>query len=178
LFNVPTVSAITAEGVVLILEAGNNRIHAVDINGNPVRHFSNQTEQYFLPFTQTGGEGTQYLDLAVEFSGFIYVLSYKNPVYRLDIYRQDQSGTDPISTTTGFNAAKLVVDYWRNVYSLNYEVLKLPNGTLPAVTEPSISQWIPTAPPPCQGPPTLATVHLPSRKRLLHRRNFWKVVSA
>ncbi len=178
LFDTPTVSAITPEGVVLILEAGNNRLHAVDICGNPVRHFSKQPEQYFLGFTQTGGAGTQYLDLAVEFSGFIYVLSYRNPVYRLDIYHQDQTGTDPISTTTDFNAAKLVVDYWRNVYSLNYEVLKLSNGTVPAVTEPSISQWIPTAPPPCQGPPTVATVRSPSRKRLLRRRNFWKVVPA
>ena len=80
LFDAPTVTAITAEGTVLIIESGNNRIHAVDIAGNPVRVFSKQPVGYFFNFSQTGGAGTQYLDVAVEFSGFIYVLSFKNPV--------------------------------------------------------------------------------------------------
>jgi hypothetical protein len=116
-----------------------------------VQLFSKQPEHYFLNFSATGGPETQYLDVAVEFSGFIYVLSSSNSSYRLDIYNVDQSGTDPISTTQGFNAAKVTVDYWRNVYSLNYEVL-LTNGSLPknGVTEPSISEWIPTTPPPCE----------------------------
>ncbi len=44
------------------------------------------------------------------------------------------------------NADKLTVDLWRNIYSLNYEVLKLPDGSQPDITEPSISQWVPSAP--------------------------------
>ena len=184
LFNTPTVSTITSDGVILILESGNNRIHALDLSANPVQHFKSQPTQYFLNFSVTGGSGTQYLDMAVEFSGFIYVLSYSNSVYRLDIYHPDQNGTNPISTTMGFNAAKVTVDYWRNVYSLNYEVLKRPDGSLPAngITEPSISQWLPTTPPPCEGQADvtwqqskkqqLAAIRSP--RRPLRRRDFWR----
>jgi hypothetical protein len=184
LFNTPTVSTITSDGVILILESGNNRIHALDVAANPVQHFKNQPTQYFLNFSATGGGGTLYLDMAVEFSGFIYVLSVSNSVYRLDIYHPDQSGTNPISTTMGFNAAKVTVDYWRNVYSLNYEVLMTPNGSLPAsgVTEPSISQWIPATPPPCEGQAAVAGrfqkqqqfASLGSPRRPLRRRDFWR----
>ncbi len=183
LFNTPTVSTITSDGVLLILESGNNRIHAVDLAANPVQFFKNQSTQYFLNFSETGGAGTQYLDIAVEFSGFIYVLSVSNSVYRLDIYHPDQTGTSPICTTMGINAAKVTVDYWRNVYSLNYEVLKMPNGSLPnGITEPSISQWIPTAPPPCDapqsvrrsGPKRQQMAALASPRRPLRRRDFWR----
>lgn len=197
LLDTPATATVTADGVVLVLEAGNNRIHALDIHGNPVRFFKNQLSQYFLNFSQTGGTGTAYLDIAAEFTGFIYVLSsftsdQANYQYRLDIYASDQRGTNPICTTMGFNAAKVAVDYWRNVYSLNYEVLKLPNGNFPAngVTEPSISQWIPTAPPPCElgglppgrkdPMPRLPWPHRQTSsgahdgKRLLRRRDFWR----
>jgi hypothetical protein len=177
LLNGPSAATITADGVILILEAGNNRIHALDASGNPIRHFSNQPEPYFLTLSATGGPGTEYLDIAVEFSGFIYVLSSSNSVYRLDIYSPSQSGTAPFATTMNLNAAKVTVDYWRNVYSLNYEVLML-NGALPpsGVTEPSISQWIPTTPQSCQG----GLSFLPSRRknvakqRLLRRRDLWR----
>ncbi|HXE12459.1 MAG TPA: hypothetical protein VN633_10085 [Bryobacteraceae bacterium] len=192
LMDTPTAATISADGVVLVLEAGNNRIHAMDIYGNPVRYFKKQATPYFLNFSQTGQQGTQYLDIAAEFTGFIYVLSsftsdQTNYQYRLDIYASDQTGSDPISTTTGFNAARLAVDYWRNVYSLNYEVLKLPNGNLPpsGITEPSISLWVPTTPPPCdvggENPPPghgrpphkCPKPHRPPH-RLLRRRDFWR----
>jgi hypothetical protein len=92
-----------------------NRIHAVDVSGNPVRHFTKQAVPYFLNLTETGGANTQYLDIAAEFSGLIYVLSISSGVYRLDIYQPGLGGTTPLSTTMGFNAAKVTVDYWRNV---------------------------------------------------------------
>jgi hypothetical protein len=180
LFSAPTVATITAEGVILIVEAGNNRIHAVDAAANPLPLFRRQPEPYFLNFSATGGAGTQYLDVAAEFSGFIYVLSSSSSVYRLDIYHAEQTGTEPISTTTGFYAAKVTVDYWRNVYSLNYEVLMI-NGALPPknVTEPSISQWVPTTPPPCEGNPAVSGSMpsrrvVPSGKRWLRRRDLWR----
>ena len=175
LLNTPVVAAVNAQGTLIVLEATNNRLHALDINGNPVQLFTNQPEAYFFYFSQTGGADTEYLDCAVEFSGLIYVLSRTfggSSVYRLDIYATDQRGTNPISTTMGFNVSKITVDYWRNVYSLNYEVLKLPNGSLPAVTEPSISQWLPTAPPPCESPAISARVSMPGRP--LRRRDLWR----
>ncbi len=47
----------------------------------------------------------------------------------------------PVSTTTNINAAKLAVDFWRNVYTLNYEVLPLSG---PGRTEPTVSLWVPS----------------------------------
>jgi len=152
----------------------------VDAVGNPVRLFTKQPQPYFLNFSATGGPETHYLDIAAEFSGFIYVLSSSASIYRLDIYDLEQSGTNPISTTLGFNAAKVTVDYWRNVFSLNYEVLMI-NGSLPtnSVTEPSISEWIATTPRPCEGGRgriSATLVHgyqsAPLPKRPLRRR-FW-----
>lgn len=176
LFNGPAAATITADGVILVVEAGNNRIHAVDAAGNPIRHFSNQPEPYFLNLSETGGSGTEYLDIAVEFSGFIYVLSSSNSVYRLDIYNPDQTETTPFCTTMGFNAAKVTLDYFRNVYSLNYEILMV-NSALPpsGITEPSVSQWLPVTPPSCGGvispPPPRRHVE---RGRLLRRRDLWR----
>jgi hypothetical protein len=181
-FNNPTVAAITAEGTILIVEKGNNRIHAIDASANPVPLFTKQSQKYFFPFSATGGASTQYLDIAVEFTGFIYVLSTNNSVYRLDIYHPDQSGTNPITTTMGFNAAKVTVDYWRNVYSLNYEVLMI-NGAIPpsGITEPSVSQWLPITPPPCDGQVSAPRPPQPPRQhhtrhnpRRPLRRDFWK----
>jgi hypothetical protein len=93
-------------------------------------------------------EGATYLDLAVEFTGYIYILSQDtSQVFRLDIYHPNQTGTNPICTTRNINAGRLTVDFWRNVYTLNYEVLQLPNnGGYNGVTEPSVSLWIPPPP--------------------------------
>ena len=148
LIDQPAAIAISADGVILILEAGNNRIQALDIGGNPVRHFTKLTgagaSPYYLPLTATDHRWI-YLDIAVEYTGYIYVLSYRTDtfVYQLDIYHPQQSSSQPIATTTSINAARLVVDFWRNVYTLNYEVLTLPNGSSAGLTEPSVSLWTP-----------------------------------
>jgi hypothetical protein len=144
----PQAACITAEGAILVLEesATNNRIQAFDLGGNPVPYFKQQKSPYFLHLPAT--EGSTYLDMAIEFTGYIYVLSRSSspPVFRLDIYHHSQSDTQPICTTKGMNAARLTVDFWRNVYTLNYEVLKLPSGQIPARTEPSLSFWVPPPP--------------------------------
>jgi len=173
LFSQPVAATVTADGVILVLESGNNRIHALDVSANPVRYFSRQPTPYFFNLTATAGPNTQLLDIAVDFSGMVYVLSLSNGAYRLDIYPHDSVLTSPLSTTMNFNVAKIAVDYWRNVYSLNYEIL-MQNGALPTsgVTEPSISQWIPVAPPPCGTAPQLPSnpgPAMPDRRRLLKR---------
>ena len=144
----PIAACITAEGAILVLEdsTANNRIQALDLGGNPVPYFKAQRDPYFLYLSAT--EGSTYLDLAVEFTGYLYVLSRSGspPVFRLDIYHPAQSDTQPICTTRGMNAARLNVDFWRNVYTLNYEVLKLPSGQIPPRTEPSVSFWAPPPP--------------------------------
>jgi hypothetical protein len=94
----------------------------------------------------------EYLDLACEPEGFIYVLSYVRPGdkrsdYRLDIYNPDGThlARTPKEGTTadGVNAAKITVDHWRTLFTLNYERISGPGGR----PEPSISQWSPSAPP-------------------------------
>jgi hypothetical protein len=77
----------------------------------------------------------------------MYVLKYLTPAagavlpsdYRLDIYNPDGSFLVQVS---GLAAAGLHVDIWRDVYTLNYEILQ---GT--GRTEPSVSLWIPSTPP-------------------------------
>jgi hypothetical protein len=103
----------------------------------------------FKPVTPLKEENSPvtYLDMAVEYVGYLYVLSYITQQglyqYRLGIYTPEG---DWLCRTTGVNASKLDVDFWRNAYTLNYERLTYPDGTLPAVTEPSVSQWIPSTP--------------------------------
>ncbi|MBS1831181.1 MAG: hypothetical protein JST65_00630 [Acidobacteria bacterium] len=146
LIDSPVASAISPDGVILILEAGNNRIQAFDLGANPVRHFTKQSSPYSLTLSATDpAQGWQYLDLAVEYTGYLYVLSYNQTtfVYRLDLYHPQQTDTNPISTTQNINAARLTVDFWRNVYTLNYEVLQLPGGAAAGLTEPSVSLWTP-----------------------------------
>ena len=144
LLSAPTAAAISADGIVLVLEQGNHRIQALDVGANPVPYFKQQNQPYFLTLTATASGDEQYLDLAVEYTGFLYVLSLNQATrrYRMDIYHPDQTGTAPISTTFDVNAGRLAVDFWRNVYTLNFEVLQF-NGAVPAVTEPSVSLWTP-----------------------------------
>lgn len=139
----PVHAALTAQGTILILESSNNRIQAFDPGGNPVPHFANGA--YFVPLKDPAGTAT-YLDLAVEYSGYLYVLSYTGSglfTYHLDLYTP---GGAWLARTTGVNADKLAVNYWRDLFTLNYQVLKLPSGAIPNKTEPSVSHWIPSTP--------------------------------
>ncbi len=86
-----------------------------------------------------------YLDFGVEHKGYIYVLSYGNngdqaSDYRMDIYEPDGTW---LVRTTNIPADKLTVDLWRNIYTMNYELLLGPSDR----SEPSISEWIPPTPP-------------------------------
>jgi hypothetical protein len=148
LMRAPVAAAVSSDGVILVLEGsdGNNRIQAFDAGGNAVPYFQKQPRPYFLQLP--AGSNALYLDLAVEYSGYLYLLSSgDNDVHRLDIYHAQQAGAAPICSTVGINAARLAVDFWRSVYTLNYEILRLPDGSIPpTLTEPSISLWLPPAP--------------------------------
>jgi hypothetical protein len=143
--NGPKLAALAPDGTILILETKNNRIQAFDLSANPKRHF--KQGKYFVPLTDPHDSGVTYLDLGVEYSGYFYVLSFTGQpgsyVYRLDLYTPKG---DWLARTTEFNAARLAVNYWRDVYTLNYQVLTLPDGSLPNITEPSVSHWIPSTP--------------------------------
>jgi len=135
----PIAVDVTGDGVVLVLEQDNSRIQAFDVYGNPVPYFPNHSP--FAPL-QAEQPAPVYLDMSVTDDGWIYVLSYVNTGskatdYRLDLYTS--SGAF-LSRTIGVNGAKIVVDSWRRVYTLNYESFLGPGSR----TEPSISQWIPS----------------------------------
>lgn len=90
-----------------------------------------------------------YLDVAVETKGFIYVLSHvndgaKTSDYRLDIYQPDGTPLTPDkgSHNGQVNAARMTVNQWRTLFTLNYEQMAGRDGR----PEPTISQWIPSTP--------------------------------
>ncbi len=92
------------------------------------------------------GKTIQYLDIATEDKGYIYVLYFENAgntasQYMLDIYNPDGSVLldAPLS---GLAAAKMSVDQWRTLWTLNYETFLGPNNR----TEPTVSGWIPSTP--------------------------------
>ena len=150
------VAVAVIDATILILEDGNQRIQAVDVSGNPVLIFQNGTSNIV---TLEQGTGITYLDLGVEGMGYLYVLSFVNDGmtaedYRLDIY--DPQGNF-LTRTTGVAAARLAVDTFRNVYTLNYEVV----ANAPRI-EPSLSQWNPSTPGGCPTPPMTPSVSCPT----------------
>ncbi|HEX8734772.1 MAG TPA: hypothetical protein VF721_05570 [Pyrinomonadaceae bacterium] len=104
---------------------------------------------------RTGPDQTNlnYLDMAVEAQGYMYILSYiydgaAATNYLLDVYNPD--GTflfrSPDATKSNVRqnivAGRIAVDIWRNLYALNYEMIKGLNGG----TQPGLAHWTPTPP--------------------------------
>ena len=140
----PAAIAIGIDGVVLVLETNNKRIQAFDVNCNPVANYfsNNGTKSCFLNLPDK--PNTQYLDLAVEAKGYLYVLTEENGGhdandYVLTIYTPDGG---QLVATRGVTAAKLALGLDRSMYTLNYELIIGKNKR----TEPSVSFWIPPAP--------------------------------
>jgi hypothetical protein len=124
-------------------------IAAFDFKGNPVYCFSVVDKvgpQPVMPLRTQGSSSVVPLDLSVESKGYIFVLKYLMPNsgavlpsdYLLDIYWPDGSF---LTQVAGLAAARLQVDLWRNLFTLNYEIVQ---GS--GRTEPSVSQWIPSTP--------------------------------
>ena len=58
--------------------------------------------------------------------------------------RADVGPAGVASVANAWYAAKIAVDFWRNVYALNYEVIPVQEGGAPGFTEPSVSLWVPS----------------------------------
>jgi hypothetical protein len=136
-----------ASDAILVLEAGSTRrVQAFDCFGSQALIFDGK-KSATMDLRGTGSTAVEYLDMAVEATGYIYVLSFQGtgvaPAdYRVDIYSPKGEW---LSQTGGVAAARLAVDRWRNLFTLNYEVLPGPRGP-----EPSISEWIPSTPHACE----------------------------
>ena len=106
-----------------------------------MEHFSGQSDPFAALIADDAS--VVYVDLAHDALGYLFVLSYVNDGataadYRLDIY--DPDGTF-LTRTTGIAAARMTVDPFRTLYTVNYEAI----AGAPRV-EPSLSQWIPSTP--------------------------------
>jgi hypothetical protein len=118
---------------------------AFDVKGNPVNCFAGGI--WLAGLHPEGTANVVVVDLSIESKGYLYVLKYLEPAtssqvlagdYRLDIYNPD--GTF-LAQVAGLAAARLQVDLWRNLFTLNYEILQ---GS--GRTEPSVANWIPSTP--------------------------------
>ena len=149
LINGVTGATITKDGTLLLLEQGNNRIQAMDLGINPVRYFAKAPTPYLLPLAELPlDQGWRHLDIQADFTGLLYLLSFNtgSGVYRLSIYDQLTTLQNAISVTDGVIAARIGLDHWRDLYTLNFEPIVVQgSGTKPALTEPSVSLWTPCA---------------------------------
>jgi hypothetical protein len=135
---------------------------AFDKHGNPGHCFADDATT--APLRTEGTATVTLVDLAVEATGYTFVLKYLTPTsgavtaddYRLDVYKPDGSFVVQVG---GLAAAALHVDLWRNLYTLNYEIVA---GS--GRTEPSVSRWIPS-PPDRPGPVRLRPGGPPVRGR-------------
>jgi hypothetical protein len=146
----PVGVAITVTAMVVVLEAGANQLQSFDLTGNPVAYFgTDQTNlSYYAPLSS--GANDTLLSLAVDGQGWFYVLSYTGDGsqvsdYAVDVY--DVHGTHVVRSP-GLNAATFDVDYWRNIFALNYALVANTDGTphvdaATGVVEPSTSICIP-----------------------------------
>lgn len=137
----PQALTVSRTGAVLILEgAGTARsIKAFDVFGNPWLYFKNGTVSSFA----LKEEDAKWLDIAIDDTEMVYILSYTGTGmlqndYRLDVYDKDGSH---VFRNVGISVARMVVDKWRRIYSLNQETMK---GS-PTV-EPTVSVWMPSSP--------------------------------
>jgi hypothetical protein len=139
LLNAPVAVAVR-DATILVLETGNARIQAFDVSANPVKVFKNGTSAT-VELEKTAD--VEYLDIAVEGLGYMYVLSAANGGLSVDDYRLDvfTPQGNLLSRTIGVAAARMAVDTFRNVYTLNFETL----AGAPRV-EPTLSQWVPSTP--------------------------------
>jgi hypothetical protein len=137
----PQALTVSRSGAILILEgAGTSRsIKAFDVFGNPWLFFKNGTVSSFA----LQEEDAKWLDIAIDDTEFIYVLSYTGSGmlrndYRLDVY--DKQGSR-VFRNVGISVSRMVVDKWRRLYSLNQETMK---GS--PIVEPTVSVWMPNTP--------------------------------
>jgi hypothetical protein len=136
LFNNPIAVAVTPGGGFVMLEQGNARVQAFDVNGNPLPLFKGQPF-----FALRSAPQPAYLDIAVSAAGLIHVLGSQNGGtavndFFLDIYDADGR---PLNQTFGVNAARIAIGAGQTLYTLNFDSLTGPGGR----TEPTISAWRP-----------------------------------
>ncbi len=122
LLSQPVAVAITGSGAVLVLERGNQRVQAFDLEGNSLAAFNGKAV--------VAVSGTDLRDLSVGPVGDLYVLG-GNGVEVLS------AGGASICSIKGLEAARIAVDYRGLIYALEEGGIVGESGSL----EPGISVW-------------------------------------
>ena len=169
----PIAVSCSYDGTILILDSYTNeqtqdsytRIQAFDLLGRPVSTFFDDDENP-TPFLELPTDNVTYLDMVAvgnKKMTYMYVLYYEGDGsdvqdYKVAIYQYgDQPpATNPLVTTSGVPAARIQVDMWHTLYTLNYEMItdgegnpSGPSGTNVGPngrTVPSVSSWEPPLP--------------------------------
>ena len=168
---IPVAVTCSYDGTILVLEQLSSqefsmaRLQAFDLNGNPVNCFQDSSGKP-SPFLLLPASVT-YLDVAAvgdNYTTYLYVLYYANDGshasdYNMSIYQYGQGAPkgNLLVTTTDIPAARLNVDMWHTLYTLNYAMTQDGKGnnagpsggtgTGPAGrTVPSVSEWLPPIP--------------------------------
>lgn len=123
----------------LVLEEVNSRIQAFSVTNASVTYFDGAEYIRLNQGQDTPNTKVTYLDMSLEYGGYIYVLSYtgsgdKWQDYRMDLYEPNGKF---LTRVQGVPAAKLVVDKWRVVYTENFELMEGPQQR----PEPTVSAW-------------------------------------
>jgi hypothetical protein len=160
----PQLAAVAPDQTLLVLEGGNSRIQAFSSGGHPVKKWPATATPYWIPlYTDSDDIDVTYMAMSIELKGYIYVLLRDGDggtagQFRLDVYSPEGTHLFRQCSTIGGQstgqssivAGSMCVDAWRNLYSLNYQMISGPrsNGTTPPTndTEPSVSIWIPHTP--------------------------------
>ena len=142
------------------------RVQAFDLYGNPVNRFFDAEGQPSPFLYLSEAPDFNYLDLVAvgdEKMTYLYVLFYTGnggapSDYHVSIYQYGTAAPvkNPLVTTDGVAAARIAVDMWHAMYTLNYDMVTDGQGhhagphnptTGPAGrTVPSVSEWLPPVP--------------------------------
>ncbi len=137
LMNGPSIVRASLRGEIYVLESSSKRIQAFTVTGQPRIPGKWSTSSIGLE----DADSLTVLDLGVDATDYLYVLGYTGQGigpddYVLDVY---SNAGKRLFRESGVAAARMSVDLWRNVYTVNYERLLLADGR----AEPSVSLWIP-----------------------------------
>jgi hypothetical protein len=161
----------SSDGTIFVLENGTAgsaviaRVQAFDLHSNPVSCFYDSGGQP-TPFLNLSNAGPlTFIDVACvgdHTMTYLFVIAYAsdgNEVsqYQVAVYQvasDPPSNPQPLFTASGVPAARLAVDMWHSMYTLNYGMTTNSEGqpagpdgagTGPAGrTVPSVSRWLPS----------------------------------
>lgn len=152
LLRAPSLVTCMKDGTIVALSSGDQfELRAFAVSGAPSPRFKSKSTSILALADAT--ERRTHVGLSVDGGGFLYVLSYATEddpnSWAVDVY--DPEAAERVYRTTGINAGRMAVDFWRTAFTLNYQPIldgggKPYTSALVPVPEPSVSSWITATP--------------------------------